>query len=73
MTRKDFNKLAVSLASVRPGSMSTYDRFTDDRFTVWERSVEAVADACAGSNPRFDRERFISACHKPGTLEVTKP
>lgn len=24
--------------------------------------VERFAQACAGSNPRFDRERFLTAC-----------
>lgn len=28
----------------------------------WMYTVQAFADACASSNPRFDRARFLRAC-----------
>lgn len=69
MTKKGFNKLAVALASVRPSlenpgiQPQTAKRTYVSSMHAWARSVAAVADVCAESNPRFDRDRFISACH----------
>ena len=28
----------------------------------WRISCRAMADMCAGANPRFDRGRFLTAC-----------
>lgn len=28
----------------------------------WQRIVDQFADACAQSNPKFDRARFLKAC-----------
>jgi hypothetical protein len=53
MTSKDFRSLAFELARVR----KSYDERT------WLACVDAVAKACAVATPRFDRDRFIEACH----------
>lgn len=57
MTKRDFEALADALANVRPSHSAL-----DTVYRGWKDSVFAVADVCAASNPRFDRERFIAAC-----------
>ncbi len=61
MTRKHF----VALANKIAGQYPVCDSVAEFQFKVdqWERTLRAVADSCAESNPRFDRERFIAACH----------
>jgi len=55
MTKKHLEKLAYRLANVEPENK-------DDKL-VWKSCVHAVALACGDSNPRFDEERFLKACH----------
>lgn len=43
------------MAMVEPAS-------NDACHAAWESAVHAVALACQESNPRFDLDRFISAC-----------
>lgn len=56
MTRKDYVLLAAALLRSKPDSSSTY--MEQDQ---WERDVKSVADALAGDNARFERQRFIDA------------
>jgi hypothetical protein len=57
MTRKDFVLIAesfrYSLSSLDEGSVS---------FMVVCVAAENMANALRRSNPRFDRERFLTAC-----------
>jgi hypothetical protein len=57
MTKKHFESLAVHLAHVRP------DACWLESLDQWRACVASVADACVLANPRFDRERFVDACH----------
>jgi len=52
MTRKHFEAIAKVL---RDNRSSTND-------ADWYNLVSAMADACAETNPNFDRSRFITAC-----------
>lgn len=62
MTRKDFEKmadlLAVEYSIAQPG---------EARLAVW-RTVLSMADVCAQSNERFDRDRFYGVVF--GTLDI---
>lgn len=49
MTRKHFILLAQQIALI-PGALARYD------------AAKAVATACKGINPSFDRTRFYAAC-----------
>jgi hypothetical protein len=61
MSRKHFERLAIALAFVRPGEGYTGPT-TGTEWRVWTASADAVADVCAESNPRFDRDKFLTAC-----------
>ena len=66
MTRKDYVLLAAALASVRPQASERPQSFTvalDKALAVQHaRGCEAIADALAAENARFDRARFLKAC-----------
>jgi hypothetical protein len=55
MTRKHFELIADSIDNLH------YQGFTSQQV---EAVAQQVANACAASNGRFDRERFIAACTK---------
>ena len=57
MTKKHFNAIAEALLFVRP---TTTKR--SKQWQQWQRDVKAMADVCAASNGRFDRQRFYFAC-----------
>jgi hypothetical protein len=62
MTKKHFNKLALELAAARP-----YRATAPHNWSGWRVAVRAVAQASEESNPRFDREKFLTACLTWGT------
>lgn len=55
-TQRHFQKLAYELMLVRPD----HDLFA---FGTWTAATVAVANACAQSNPSFNRDRFYRACN----------
>lgn len=57
MTRKDYELVAQALNSTQLAEV-----FSLPHFQQWTADVEAVADALAADNDRFDRERFLAAC-----------
>ena len=61
MTRKDYVLIAAALAAAARNV--TAAGMTDHTaHTVWQECAATVADALAQDNPRFDRERFLTAC-----------
>lgn len=65
MTRKHFEILARSLKFAHPSSTWTFAHEAEQyniAVRAWGEAVAAVADACAASNPRFDRPKFYEAC-----------
>jgi hypothetical protein len=57
MSRKHYNVIAAALNEDRA-------RFDEDgacQFGV-DSAARAIADVLAADNPRFDRERFLTAC-----------
>lgn len=63
MTKKDFQLIADALARQEPVH-NQLNPFTNwlNKHLQWEKDCEALADALATTNPRFDRERFLTAC-----------
>ena len=53
MTRRDFQLIAATLKSARA--------WCDDDHHDADTLTHALADALAGTNPKFDRARFLSA------------
>ena len=51
MSKKDFIALADALRRVRNGSMGETSSFV--------QCVQAIADTCKESNPRFNRDRWF--------------
>lgn len=60
MTRKDYVMLAAALKSVQPQSFLVNEPWA--HIAQHMRDVEALADALASDNPRFERQRFLTAC-----------
>jgi hypothetical protein len=56
MTRKHYVMLAHVLHSAKP----TMD--DPAAFSQWEKDCGTLAYALSQDNPRFDRERFVTAC-----------
>jgi hypothetical protein len=56
MTKKDFELIAAVLISNRP---SPYD---GDKFDQWVYVVEDFVSKLRTTNPRFNSERFRTAC-----------
>ena len=55
MTRKHFILIAQTFAYTRPEKLGA-------RREQWTTDVEAMAYTLSTTNPRFDRERFFTAC-----------
>src|SRR5271166_5021243 len=55
MSKRDFVALADALRAEKPG-----DNWNPNKRVQWELDVEAIADVCAASNPRFKRDRWMS-------------
>jgi len=56
LQHRHFSFIAGVLADVRPDGTNSADLAT------WEMTVSHFASACARSNPRFNRGRFLAAC-----------
>ena len=55
MTRRDFQLIAATLKRVREHSPGALLQLASDTHAF------ALADVLAGTNPKFDRARFLSA------------
>ena len=67
MTRKDIELIAKAMASVaisaptKPAA-SASEHFNEGYTSGLKWAAESLADALELDNPRFDRERFLTAC-----------
>lgn len=59
MTKKDYVRLAEAMRFAKPSDLVDWP---NARMTQWTDDLEAIADALAADNGRFDRERFERAC-----------
>jgi hypothetical protein len=62
MTRKDFELIARCMRAQEP---RLYRGIGAPNAQQWIRDCMALADMCAGTNPRFDRAKFLIACGIP--------
>lgn len=60
LTRRDFQAVAAVLASTKPHANAAIGVYMQ-----WREDVEAIAGLLARSNPKFDLDRFLLACHVP--------
>lgn len=58
MTRQDYELIAVTMKDSKPFGVAHSAR----RLVQWLLDCHALAGALAATNPRFDRERFLTAC-----------
>lgn len=56
LQHRHFAFIAATLDRTRPANVQAV------AYEPWRRMVDAFADDCARSNPRFDRRRFLAAC-----------
>lgn len=61
MTKKDFIALAEALNAAKPFGIKHAAR-AKAAHEAWENCCHRIANACAASNGRFDRNRFLAAC-----------
>lgn len=70
MTRKDYIRLADALRGSCPVSSSgTPEEVRLARAAQHRADIKAIADALAGDNGRFDRERFYRAAWHAADLD----
>lgn len=69
LEHRHFAFIAAMLARMRPKHRySTNNRVltTHPDYNRWLDTVQHFANACAATNPRFDRARFLRACNVEG-------
>lgn len=80
MTRKNFNAIAAAINQVATSARELRDMPNQSkgsaaqgaaRFFGIQYAAEAIANVCAESNPRFDRNRFLTACGVSGANVVS--
>jgi hypothetical protein len=59
LERRHFEFIAQTLKQARPTSPSEQP---DDMSTQWAIIVGIFTEACAKTNPQFNKDRFIKAC-----------
>lgn len=60
LQHRHFAFIAATLSNMKPTKRnSTFELRTSE----WRGACNSFADACAVSNPRFDRKRFLTACN----------
>lgn len=62
LQHRHFAFIAATLASCKPGTLPATTANGVHPYTTWREQVALWCTACAGSNPRFDRARFLRAC-----------
>jgi hypothetical protein len=64
MTRKDYRLIAASIEAHRAVvSCFASPRTRADYLSIVDGIAKGLADDLARDNPRFDRGRFLKACH----------
>lgn len=70
MTKKDYERIAGALASIRPMSPAAFNGLSDfgkGAYRQWRKTVDALADALdRESRGRFKRDKFLKACGVEG-------
>ena len=59
MTRRDFQLISATLRRVR-ADFPEWDQFNRHAIRALDNTTVALADVLAGTNPKFDRARFLS-------------
>lgn len=73
MTRKDFVRLAAALQGSRPVfSVGTDPDTARARVAQHRACIKAIANALAGDNGRFDRDRFYRASWYESNSDILK-
>lgn len=61
MPRKDYVALANAFAESRPFVAKRSTAIQRAQYAIWHTTRAEIMRALSADNPRFDRERFISA------------
>lgn len=59
MTKKEFNLLADALHQSKP-DRTEYQYAA--KYTQWHIDVRVIGMTCAGTNERFDMDKFVERC-----------
>lgn len=63
MTRRHFERIAETLASLKPETGNcTPPGILASATRQWQLTVDAFRDMCADTNQNFDAARFMAAC-----------
>ena len=60
MTKKHFIALGELVASLEPINLKQKDSRATPEHRQWESTRDALANFCAGQNPRFMRDRWLA-------------
>lgn len=61
LSAKDFSAIANAIADARAAALCQTSR-KPETDSIFNGMARDVAKVLAGTNPKFDRERFLSAC-----------
>jgi len=62
MSRKDYTKLAQALKDSKPANINMLEDSAYVALKQWNITCENMAFMLAQNNPRFNREKFLTAC-----------
>ena len=66
LAKRHFEALAEALVASKPvlqdAYQENYQPLRSAMFAQWQEDVQSVCRVCQNSNPRFDTQRFLTAC-----------
>jgi hypothetical protein len=70
MTKKDYIALAAALKRMKPALGPTDSaKLHAVSLHQWSHDVVAIMEVCRGGNPKFDRNKFVTACGVPNVMD----
>ena len=62
MTKKDYEMIAAAFAKQETATPADADNYTKGLYLGKRDAIYTLSEVFRKSNPRFDQERFLTAC-----------